>query len=266
MSLVIPAVLAVLLGGCASVPRATHGGQLSMIWGSISTKDFLRVRGIGVAKPGAAGSTARRGASRNAALVAARYQLLSVVKGVKLEGGVTVSQLMEKDSLIREIANEVVSGGDEVKTEWLADDGCVVTLELKRSKVEHLINEKTQREVGLEARVAKDIEEIRALNAKVEELKRGLYDTNDPDVIKWRYGLMSVLTAKAEERLHWKGGPQVVTEEERQDALVSAWALDFILNKSPEDQKRFAKESAAYNKKADAEIWRKTKEMGRENR
>jgi len=152
------------LYGCASVPRATGGGRLLEIWPQISDRAFIRVRGIGAVDQAAQGQTARRGASRDAALVAARYELLAVIKGVKLEGGVTVAQLIEKDSLIREIANEVVSGGDEVKTEWMSDDGCVVTLELRRSKVERLIHEKSQREKNLEDRVARDIAEIEKLN------------------------------------------------------------------------------------------------------
>ncbi len=160
-------VLLLALSGCASVPRATQGGRLLDIWSQVSTKESLRVRGICTATDWAKGRTSRRATSRNAALVAARYELLGVIKGVKLEGGVTMAQLMEKDSLIREIANEVVSGGDEVLTEWLPDDGCVVTLELKRSKVERLIHEKSQREKGLEKRVAKDIAEINRLNAEI---------------------------------------------------------------------------------------------------
>ncbi len=162
------ALLAVLLSGCASVPRATSGGKVLDLWGQVSNKAYIRVRGIGATKPTAVGLTARRGASRDAALVAARYQLLSVIKGVKLEGGITMAQLMEKDSLIREIADEVVSGGDEVKTEWLADDGCVVTLELRRSKVERLINEKSKREKDLEQRVARAIAEIKRLDGALD--------------------------------------------------------------------------------------------------
>lgn len=161
-----------LLSGCAGVPRATQGGRVLDIWSQVSTKDFIRVRGIGAVGTGIRGLTARRGASRNAALVSARYELLAVIKGVKLDGGITMAQLIEKDSLIREIANEVVSGGDEVKTEWLIDDGCVVTLELKRSKVERLIKEKSEREKGLERRIEKDLDDIRKLHQQIAEAGR----------------------------------------------------------------------------------------------
>lgn len=161
-------LLSLLLSGCASVPRATSGGKVLDFWEKVSDKAYIRVRGIGATRPEARGLTARRGASRDAALVAARYQLLSVIKGVKLEGGVTMAQLMERDSLIREIADEVVSGGEEVLVEWLHDDGAVVTLELRRSKVERLINEKSKREKDLEQRVARSIEEIKRLNGALD--------------------------------------------------------------------------------------------------
>lgn len=141
------------ISGCTHVPRATQHGRVLDIWSGISTKDVIRVRGIGEVSPKAKGQTARRASSRNAALVGARYQLLSMIKGVKLEGGVTVAQLIEQDSLIREIANDVVQGGEEVLVEWLSDDAAVVTLELKRSNVDRLIQQKSEREKDLEFRV-----------------------------------------------------------------------------------------------------------------
>lgn len=162
------ALSAIMIAGCSHVSRATSGGKLLDLWGQVSDKAYIRVRGIGATKPTAVGLTARRGASRDAALVAARYQLLSVIKGVKLEGGITMSQLMERDSLVREIANEIVRGGEEVLTEWTADDGAVVTLELRRSKVERLIHEKSKREKDLEQRVARAITEIKRLNGALD--------------------------------------------------------------------------------------------------
>ena len=161
----IVAVIALsVLTGCASLPRATKDGELKSLWTKISTKDFIRVRGVGAVPPGVVGRTAKRGASRNAALVAARYELLAVIKGVRVSGGVTVAQLSEKDSIVRELANDLVKGGEEVQTEWLRDSGCVITLELRRATVERLIQEKSEREKGLERRVAKDIKEIAKLN------------------------------------------------------------------------------------------------------
>lgn len=165
-------LLVLAASGCAGVPRATQNGVLKNFWAKISTEDLIRTRGVGVAPTKIAGMTltARRGTSRIAALSAARYELLSVIKGVRLSGGVTISQLMEKDSLVRELADDVVFGGEEVLTEWTKDGGCVTTLELRRSTVERLIQQKSEREKGLEKRIADDIVEINRLNKKIVEV------------------------------------------------------------------------------------------------
>lgn len=144
---------AIMIAGCAGVPRATKGGALKDLWGSISTKDYIRTRGIGVPPLGATGRTHRRGASRSAALGMARYELLAIVSGVKLSGGVTIAQLAERDSLIRELADDLVKGAHEVLTEWTETDDCVVTLEMRKSTVERLIEKKSRREMDLEKRL-----------------------------------------------------------------------------------------------------------------
>jgi hypothetical protein len=179
----ITIALVVLLSACASIPRATVQGRLAEAWTQISSSEFVRVRGIGVANTKVRGLTRRRGLSRDAALVAARYNLLALIKGVRLSGGITVSQLIERDSLIAEVANEVVSGGEEVLTEWTKDGGCVVTLELKRSTVEQLIQKESQRERDLALRVAQDMEEIQSLaQALAEAIKNPINKMDGCDI------------------------------------------------------------------------------------
>lgn len=179
----ITIALVVLLSACASIPRATVQGSLAEAWTQISSREFVRVRGIGVADAKVRGLTRRRGLSRDAALVAARYNLLALIKGVRLSGGITVSQLIERDSLIAEVANEVVSGGEEVLTEWTKDGGCVVTLELKRSTVEQLIQKESQRERDLALRVAQDMEEIQSLaQALAEAIKNPINKMDGCDI------------------------------------------------------------------------------------
>jgi hypothetical protein len=114
-------------------------GEVKSLWEQVSDKDTIRVRGIGVPPEGTKSLTQRRGLSRNAALVNARYEALALLRGVKLTGGLSVASLMEKDSRIREIANQVISGMEEVQVEWANDDGAVVLLELKRDKLEKML-------------------------------------------------------------------------------------------------------------------------------
>lgn len=139
-------LLVLLLSGCHEVDKAVVGGKLKDFWPQVSNDEFLRVRGVGVPPEKAVGFTRRRGLSRNSALVSARYEMLAVIKGVKVGGGLTVGQLMQTNSKIGEVANRIVSGATEVQSEWAADDGCVVTLELKRDLIESLIERDAQYE------------------------------------------------------------------------------------------------------------------------
>lgn len=164
----LAASMVLALSACSSIPRATKGGALADLWTGISNRDYLRTRGIGSPPSHAAGRTHRRGASRAAALAMARYELLVVVHGVKLEGGVTVAQLAERDSVVRELADDVVKGAHEVLTEWTDADDCVATIELRRSTVERLIQQKSKREKDLEKRLARAIDDARRADIALE--------------------------------------------------------------------------------------------------
>lgn len=135
------AVLGVLLGlsGCKDDKRALSKGAIKDVWTQASDSEFLYTRGIGVAPEGARSQTHRRGLARNAALSSARYELLSIIKGLKMEGGLTIGALMQTKGEIREIANRVIAGAEEAQTEFTLDDGCVVLLRLERSKVEKIL-------------------------------------------------------------------------------------------------------------------------------
>ena len=137
--------LMIVFAGCKQ-DRATIDGHLRKHWKQVSDKDHLRVRGIGAPPLNARGSTRRKGLARNAALGAARYEMLAVIKGIRITGGLTIGNLMSKDSRIQEIAERVIRGAEEVQTEWAEDDGCVVTLELKRDKIAKMIEEDREHE------------------------------------------------------------------------------------------------------------------------
>lgn len=127
------------LAGCAGANRSLSKGEVKDVWEKVSDKNVIRVRGIGISPAGIASQTQRRGLSRNAALVNARYEALALLRGVKVTGGLSVGSLIEKDSRVREIANAVIAGMEEVQVEFSKDDGAVVLLELERSKLEHML-------------------------------------------------------------------------------------------------------------------------------
>ena len=97
---------------------------------------YIEALGIGAADSTLKNTTQRRATSRDAAIVQAQYEMLSYVKGVQLEGGITVEKAMETDSKLESYLKEVIKGAQIVKTEWTNDDGCVVTLRLDKKKLE----------------------------------------------------------------------------------------------------------------------------------
>ncbi len=105
-------------------------------------KDFYQTIGIGAADSALTNETQKKSTSREAALVQAQYEMLSIVKGVQLEGGITVQKAIETDSQLETHVKETIHGADIVKTEWTSDDGCVVTLRLIRHKLEDAVGRK----------------------------------------------------------------------------------------------------------------------------
>ena len=99
-------------------------------------KTYLEAVGIGAADQTLTNTTQRRATSRNAGIVAAQYEMLSMVKGVQLEGGITVEKAMETDSHLETTIKETIKGADIVKSEWTNDDGCVVTIRLDRKRLQ----------------------------------------------------------------------------------------------------------------------------------
>ncbi len=137
--MVVLTLAVVGLSGCGGVNRSLSKGEIKDVWEKVSDKETIRVRGIGVAPTGIASQTQRRGLSRNAALVNARYEALALLRGIKVTGGLSVGSLIEKDSHIKEVANQVIAGMEEVQVEFSKDDGAVVLLELDRSKLERML-------------------------------------------------------------------------------------------------------------------------------
>jgi len=139
IGLCIVVAVVVLFGACAKRERALSKGQIKDMWAQVSDQEFIRVRGIGSAPEGIESDTQRRGLAREAALVNGRREALALLRGVKLTGGVTIQKLMERDSNVREIANAIILGMEEVQTEWSTDGGCVVLLELRRDKLTKML-------------------------------------------------------------------------------------------------------------------------------
>ena len=130
------ALAALALGGCSGVESRVHKGQIGeVIDQTPERRGSFEAIGIGASDPATPTATQRKALARDAAIVKAQYELLSLLKGVTLEGGVTVSQAMEKDSLLAAKVNAMLRGAEVRKTEFTADGGCVVTMRLPKDRV-----------------------------------------------------------------------------------------------------------------------------------
>ena len=130
--------------GCASSPdrgTVSKTGEIEREWVEEGiTDNYVFARGIGAADQALLNKTQKMATSRNSAVVNAQYNMLSLVKGVKLEGGITVEKAIETDSLLATSVDAAIKGAQVVRSEWTADDGCVVVLRLSK---------KTLKEAGM---------------------------------------------------------------------------------------------------------------------
>jgi hypothetical protein len=131
---------AVLLGavlfGCATAPNkgvVSNAGEIDREWVEEGvTPNYVFARGIGAADQSMENKTQKMATSRNASIVNAQYNMLSLLKGVQMEGGITVEKAIETDSTLKTRIDAVIKGAQVVRSEWTADDGCVIVLRLSK--------------------------------------------------------------------------------------------------------------------------------------
>ncbi len=130
---------AAVLAACAGVTsRVTDGKVRTVIDQTPDRGESLEAIGIGASDPKLPTDTQRKALARDAAIVKAQYELLSMVKGVQLTGGVTVDRAMETDSALAARVDAMIRGAEVVKSEFTADGGCVVTLRLPKKSLRAL--------------------------------------------------------------------------------------------------------------------------------
>jgi len=129
--------VAVFLSACAQAPSRVHRGQVDAVLDQQpdAGKYFVTI-GIGGSDPKLQSDTQRKALARDAAIVKAQYEMLSMIKGVTVKGGVKVERAMETDSTLETEINEAIKGAEIVKSEFTGDNGCVVTLRLPKSRLE----------------------------------------------------------------------------------------------------------------------------------
>ena len=135
--------LVVVAAGCSAPQSRVKKGQvMATIDQDPDRKKFIETIGIGAADPALPSDTQRKALARDAAIVKAQYELLSMVKGVTLEGGITVQRAMETDSTLEAKLKETIKGAEVIKSEFTSDNGCVVTLRLPKKRLEEMMGVK----------------------------------------------------------------------------------------------------------------------------
>lgn len=139
MKLII-AVAVACFAGCAPVKSRLVQGQVQ---GTIDQRPargaFIEAIGIGASDPALPTDTQRKALARDAAIAKAQYELLSMIKGVELEGGIKVSRAIETDGTLETRIKDTLRGAEVLKSEFTADGGCVVTLRLPRARLETMM-------------------------------------------------------------------------------------------------------------------------------
>ena len=133
-------LLALLLSGCSAVQSRVHSGVVDTVLNQDPAHGkYITAIGIGGSDPDLSSDTQRKSLARDAAIVKAQYEMLSMVKGVTLKGGVKVERALETDSALEASMLEAIRGAEIVKSEFTSDNGCVVTLRIPRSRLEKLM-------------------------------------------------------------------------------------------------------------------------------
>lgn len=135
--------LTAALAGCSGITSRVRNGQVqNVIDQSPDRATYLESIGIGASDPALPTETQRKALARDAAIVKAQYEMLSMIKGVELEGGVTVERALETDSSLEARVKATIRGAEILKSEFTADNGCVVTLRLPKRRLETLMGVK----------------------------------------------------------------------------------------------------------------------------
>jgi hypothetical protein len=131
-----------LFYGCGSMHdkgMVSKAGEIEREWVEEGiTSNYVFARGIGAADQALENKTQKMATSRNSAIVNGQYNLLSIIKGVKLEGGITVEKAIETDSMIATNIDAVIKGAQVVRSEWTSDDGCVIVLRLPKKALKDM--------------------------------------------------------------------------------------------------------------------------------
>lgn len=142
MNRVIAVLTLLAVAGCGGGSYVKKGEISKTLEQESFQKAYVESIGIGAADASLSNATQRRALSRDAAIVKAQYEMLSMIKGLQLTGGITVEQALATDSNLQTKMDAEIKAAEVVKSEWTNDDGCLVTLRLYKKRLNDLLDGK----------------------------------------------------------------------------------------------------------------------------
>ncbi len=135
-------LVAVGFTGCRSKKLVKDGELVDVISQDSIKRKYFETIGIAAADPKLPTATQRRALSRDAAIIKAHNELLTMIKGAQLESGQTVDMSIMGEQKMVETLNHLIKGAEIIKTEFMADDGAVVTIRLPRKRAAKMLGVK----------------------------------------------------------------------------------------------------------------------------
>lgn len=136
LSLLAIVAVAINTGCSAKAQSKVKKGELAQTIDTtkVDTDSYIEFDGIGAADQTLTNSTQRKSLSEAAGRKIAEEKMLAYLKGQQIDATTTVEQAITTDQKIQGIVSNTLRGAAVVKREWLADDGCVVTIRLDKKK------------------------------------------------------------------------------------------------------------------------------------
>jgi len=135
-------IVMVGISGCGKKGIVRDGEVSDVIEQDSIKRKYFEALGIAAADPKLPTSTQRRALSRDAAIIKAHNELLTMIKGANLESGQTVDMSVMGEQKMVETLNHMVKGAEIIKTEFTGDDGAVVTIRLPRKRAAKMLGVK----------------------------------------------------------------------------------------------------------------------------
>jgi hypothetical protein len=128
--------------GCGGGGIVKKGKVVDTIEQDSIKRKYFEAIGIAAADPKLPTATQRRALSRDAAIIKAHNELLTMIKGAQLESGQTVEMSIMGEQRMVETLSHMVKGAEIIKTEFTNDDGAVVTIRLPRKRASQMLGVK----------------------------------------------------------------------------------------------------------------------------